>query len=227
MAESEKRTLGEATYERLLSCICDLTYPPGQKLSEAQVAKAFGVSRAPVRDAFARLERQGLVRIVPQVGTIVSRIDRKQVSDVCQLRLVLECFAVRRAAEVIDETQKRTLCARFALLTQVKNPGAYREAVASTDLFLHDLIYQLCGNEELRQTVLRYEPVIERIRNVNAVWSNRRRASVREMTQIGQALLRSDPDAAEAAMRTHISNIQATIEQLAEEKEDTRFHDEV
>ena len=59
MLKSEKRTLGDQTYERLLAGICDLTYPPGHKLSEAQVAQAFGVSRAPVRDAFLRLERHG------------------------------------------------------------------------------------------------------------------------------------------------------------------------
>ena len=51
MLKSEKRTLGDQTYEHLLTGICDLTYPPGHKLSEAQVAQAFGVSRAPVRDA--------------------------------------------------------------------------------------------------------------------------------------------------------------------------------
>ena len=82
MLKSEKRTLGDQTYERLLAGICDLTYPPGHKLSEAQVAQAFGVSRAPVRDAFLRLERHGFVRIIPQVGTIVRSIDLKRARDI-------------------------------------------------------------------------------------------------------------------------------------------------
>ena len=220
MADSDKRTLGEQTYQRLLTGICDLTYPPGHKLSEAQIAKAFGVSRAPVRDAFARLERQGLVRIVPQVGTIVSANDRKQVADVCQMRLILEAFAARKAAEMIDDAQKQALYKRFAQLSQPQQPEAYHKAVASTDQYLHNLIYRLCANEELRQTVVRYAPVIERIRNANATWSNRRAASVTEMRQIASALLRSDPDAAEAAMRTHIGNIHTTIEQLLREKEE-------
>lgn len=218
MAKPEKRTLGNQTYERLLAGICDLTYPPGYKLSEAQVAQAFGVSRAPVRDAFLRLERHGFVRIVPQVGTIVRSIDLKRAQNVCQLRMMLESFAARKAAEKIYDTQKRALRTRFALLMQVKEDEAFRQALASVDMFLHDLILQLCDNEEISRVLDQCKPVIECIRNTNAEWGNRRTSRAREQRQIASALIRSDPDAAEAAMAAHIKSIQATIVQLMQER---------
>ena len=218
MLKSEKRTLGDQTYERLLAGICDLTYPPGHKLSEAQVAQAFGVSRAPVRDAFLRLERHGFVRIIPQVGTIVRSIDLKRARDICQLRMVLESFAARKAAEAIDDAQKRALYTRFTLLMQIQDDAAFREAIASVDMFLHDLVLQLCCNEEILRVIHQCKPVIECIRNTNAEWGNRRATRAREQRQIAAALLRSDPDAAEAAMAAHIRSIQTTIEQLMEKR---------
>ena len=100
---------------------------------------------------------------VPQAGTIVSGIDRKQVTDVCQMRLILAYICRKKG----DEAQKRALYARFALLAQIKGRKAYRQTFALTDTFPHDLIYRLCGNAYLYQTVLRYQPIIERIRSAN------------------------------------------------------------
>ena len=93
-----------------------------------------------MRDAFLRLERHGFVRIIPQVGTIVRSIDLKRARDICQLRMVLESFAARKAAEAIDDAQKRALYTRFTLLMQIQDDAAFREAIASVDMFLHDLV---------------------------------------------------------------------------------------
>ena len=74
MALKKTYTIGDSVYEQLLEEILTLQYLPGEKLSEILLAEKYGVSRAPVRNALGRLEQDGLVRIKPQSGTIVSEI---------------------------------------------------------------------------------------------------------------------------------------------------------
>src|SRR5438046_922384 len=75
---------------------------PGTHLKEPLLAQRFGVSRLPVREAIARLEREGLVRVEPRRGAFVVGITDHGVADIYECRLLLESYAIRRAAERID-----------------------------------------------------------------------------------------------------------------------------
>jgi len=71
----------------------------GEALSETKIAKELGVSRTPVREAFARLELEGLVHTEPQRGTFVFTLDRCALVDICDVRVCLETTALRKAME--------------------------------------------------------------------------------------------------------------------------------
>lgn len=99
------RTAQELAYEVLRRAIMGGTLPPGTKLTQSQVAKQLRVSTTPVREALGRLAGDGLVRIDVHRGAIVRGLDKEELVEIYELRLVLEPLAVRKAAQNITEAE--------------------------------------------------------------------------------------------------------------------------
>jgi DNA-binding GntR family transcriptional regulator len=83
----------------LRQAIVTMRIRPGEMLSEQDIARRFGVSRQPVREAFIKLGEADLVRILPQRGTLVVKISRAAVEDARFIREAVECAVARAAAE--------------------------------------------------------------------------------------------------------------------------------
>src|SRR5579862_412788 len=96
----------EALWERVVAALRRAIVigelQPGAHLKEPLLAQRFGVSRLPVREAIAQLDREGLVRIEPRRGAFVIGVTEEDISDVYECRLMLETVAVRRTALRID-----------------------------------------------------------------------------------------------------------------------------
>ncbi|MGR7995622.1 MULTISPECIES: GntR family transcriptional regulator [unclassified Xanthobacter] len=84
------RTLSSAILDQLRQAILDGSHPAGTQLRQDALAEAYGVSRIPVREALFQLEAEGLVRMVPQKGAIVSDLSVDEINDVFELRRMLE-----------------------------------------------------------------------------------------------------------------------------------------
>src|SRR4029079_14112299 len=80
------RTLSAAIVDQLRQAILDGTYPAGSQLRQDALCEAYGGSRIPVREALFQLEAEGLVRILPQKGAIVSELSLDEINDVFELR---------------------------------------------------------------------------------------------------------------------------------------------
>ncbi|MEV5610939.1 GntR family transcriptional regulator [Streptomyces sp. NPDC052225] len=91
----------ERTEELIRAGIHAGTYPPDSRLRERELAEALGVSRVPVREALLRLATEGLVVLEPRRGARVRRLTLRDVEELFDLRLSLEVFAARRAAELV------------------------------------------------------------------------------------------------------------------------------
>jgi len=89
-APLKHRTLSAMITDQLRQAILDGTYPAGAQLRQDALGEAYGVSRIPVREALFQLEAEGLVRIVPQKGAIVSELSLDEINDVFDLRVLLE-----------------------------------------------------------------------------------------------------------------------------------------
>jgi len=109
------RTLSAAIVDQLRQSILDGTYPAGSQLRQDALGDAYGVSRIPVREALFQLEAEGLVRIVPQKGAIVSELSLDEINDVFDLRCILEPRLLAQSAprftakdlDGLDDIQKR------------------------------------------------------------------------------------------------------------------------
>src|SRR5258708_7870 len=97
----------------LREAIVEGVLAPGSRLSEVQVAKQLNVSRTPMREAFAQLEREGLVTVVARVGAFVRSVTLRDVAEIYTVRAALECLAVQLCAENITALGRLQLEERF------------------------------------------------------------------------------------------------------------------
>jgi DNA-binding GntR family transcriptional regulator len=98
-AVPKRRSLSEEVFLSLRDAISDGEFPPGAPLRETALAKDFGVSATPVREALRRLEREGLVTSRSHHGTIVAEMTPATMAQLYELHETLEAHAVRRATE--------------------------------------------------------------------------------------------------------------------------------
>jgi DNA-binding GntR family transcriptional regulator len=99
-------TLTEKAYRALEEDIVMLRIPPGTVVSEAILSRRLGVGRTPVREALQRLARESLVVIMPRRGIVVSEIDPIRQLRVLEVRLQIERFLARCAAERATSVQR-------------------------------------------------------------------------------------------------------------------------
>ena len=100
---TEKRSKGQPprlsvrdqTLETLRRRIISLQLPPGEPLSENELAQELGVSRTPVRESLILLREEGLVQVYPQIGSFVSLVDLSRVSEAQFVREAIECASLR------------------------------------------------------------------------------------------------------------------------------------
>src|ERR687894_1362836 len=90
-------TRTEAAYTYTKQRVLDATYAGGDLLTEGEVADALGISRTPVREAFLRLEGEGLLRLYPKRGALVVPVSAGEVRAVMETRALVERFAFAKA----------------------------------------------------------------------------------------------------------------------------------
>jgi DNA-binding GntR family transcriptional regulator len=134
------------TKERIL----DGDYAQGRLIGEGEVSDAVGVSRTPVREAFLRLEAEGLLRLYPKRGALVVPISAADVEDVMETRMLIERFAIRRVIELDLELEERLAA---AIAAQEKHADA-DDAVAfvDADREFHRIFVAATGNAIVLQT---------------------------------------------------------------------------
>lgn len=92
------KPLYEEAYSALRDAILSGRLVPGERIVEAEIARQMAISRAPIREAIRKLERDGLVQYLPRRGAVVVKLSRDEVRDIYYLRAHLEAYAVRLAA---------------------------------------------------------------------------------------------------------------------------------
>ncbi len=185
---------------------------PGQHLVTQRLAEQFGVSHTPVREAMITLAGIGIVDLVPNRGAVVRSVSEKDVQEICQVRKVLECEAVRLSCGQIPLAALHEISDALKQLDEMSQrpaPGFIQEA-RRVDSYLHDLIAESSGNRFLTQELNRLKLLFRAFRDV--AWEHdEARDDYHRLTEEGhehaaivQALLAQDARAAARAMSRHI-----------------------
>lgn len=167
---------------------------PGSRLIQTDVAEHFGVSRLPVRDAFAVLLKKDLVVRLPRKGVMVREISQKEVNDLFELRFVLESFAVQKSMPLLTDDDIAT--ANGLIKRQEKLGAPDFLELLDLDESFHRLLWSRCDNEEVTTAL---NSVWRRIRFIRAFARSMegwRADSVKGHRKIIDALLRNDREQA-------------------------------
>ena len=207
---SSAERLYDAVRERIL--VGDLK--PGSKITEAALASAYGVNRAPIREALLRLEERRLIERVPFSGTHVFDPSPDMIRELYEIRTELEALACRRAARVISAQQAEELEA-FVRDSEAQirsmNDAALMARIVSMDVHLK--IAEISGNRELQRIlsgdIWHYLRMSHRMWNKSA---DHKRRGVRYHIQICSAICARDGELAELFMRRHIANSEKSWE---------------
>ena len=188
-------------------------FPGGELISEGEVAAALGMSRTPVREAFLRLEAEGLLRLYPQRGALVVPVSSEEARAVIEARLVLEQFA---AAKVIGRGPAAwaSVSERLSAQLERQRDAAAKsewEEFSDADRAFHDVILQESGNgivagfySSLRDRQMRM--------NRELVMHEERIATILEEHRlIVEAMRDGDLERTEEIVRTHLVSTMRTL----------------
>jgi DNA-binding GntR family transcriptional regulator len=193
-------------YAAIKDAILSVRLKPGTPLVEAQLAEELGVSTTPVRAALEELEREGFVTRILFKGTYVTEVTLKDLTEIFQLRAVLEGLATRLATPLFSSQE----------LDQIaQNLTASEAALAEGDLALcselgkslHDAAINKADNQRLMLITRNLDDHLQRFRAISDQISGRLNKSVQEHRRIMDALRRRDADGAEQAMRDHLGSV--------------------
>jgi DNA-binding GntR family transcriptional regulator len=184
----------------------------GQRLVTEKLARRFGVSHTPIREALIELAAIGVVQMFPNKGAVVRKVAARDVREICQVRRILECAATKNACGRIDAAELNRLCRDIRDLMATKTPSqaAFIQRARVLDSQLHDLIAESCGNAYLAKELSRLKTLFRAFRDV--AWEHdqarndyhRIAEEGHEHLAIVEALRDGDGGAAAKAMATHI-----------------------
>jgi DNA-binding GntR family transcriptional regulator len=184
--------------------ILDGRFAGGALISEGEIAGQLGLSRTPVREAFLRLEAEGLLRLYPKRGALVVPVSLAEVANVMETRVLLESWALERAAgggPELHAALTQAVAAQEALV-DAPDPAAFVEA----DREFHRLFVAAAGNPIVLQL---YDSLRDRQARMGiaaiARSDGRLRQIVDEHGAITRAVVAGDGAGATAILRTHLA----------------------
>jgi DNA-binding GntR family transcriptional regulator len=200
--ENAGTSLGEFVLERLRGAIRDRRYQTGQRIREAEVAQWLGVSRTPVREAFRRLQADGLLVLTPWRGAQVAELGRQQVVELYAMRRALEGTAAGLAAEHASEDEVALL---FDLIEQDKAAQGQPDRMAEYNRRFHEAVHGAAHNRYLLEALNGLDDSLALLKSTTYEVPGRAEAARREHIGIAETISQRHPDAAEQAARVHIS----------------------
>ncbi|MFZ6654454.1 FadR/GntR family transcriptional regulator [Undibacterium sp. TJN19] len=222
-AKRRHKSLSQGLVESITNNIKNAVLKPGEKLpTESAIMDLYGVSRTVVREAISHLQAAGLVQTRHGIGTFILEpapstlgllkeaiVTVRDVLDILELRISLETEAAWLAASRRTEQQVVELA---AALDDILSKKTRENESVNADVRFHQLIAQATGNRYFVDILSNLgTAIIPRARLNSATLSMEAGANYlarvnHEHEDIFNAILRKDPEAARAAMRTHLSN---------------------
>lgn len=149
-------------YTQILEWIIDGTLQPQEKLNDADLAHALGVSRTPIREALQLLNVQGFVEMFPGVGTQVTPVNKEDILKILPPLAALQALATEIAAEVISQKTIRTLRLINTQFAEAVNNHNFHLALKLDEQF-HQIIIETTDNPYILNTVSTLQSHVRRL----------------------------------------------------------------
>jgi DNA-binding GntR family transcriptional regulator len=199
----ERKPLGHYVFENLKQAIVRGDFSPGNRLVESHIAEAMGISRTPVREAIHKLEREGLIKKLPQGGFYVLNLTREEIEETFGIRSVLESYAARLAAIKHQKEELAPLEEKIEEFQYLLNHGEM-EALLKINTEFHSLLYAMSRSPKLIKMINDLQDQIYRFRRIILKIDRMAKISNEDHRQMLRAMKKRDADSVETLVRQHI-----------------------
>lgn len=186
---------------------------PGERVPEHEIAKNFGISRTPIREAFRQLESEGFITVIPRKGAIVSPITAKDVSEFYSIKSLLEGYAAGLACAKFTEKELK----RLTQINQQMQKCATKEDVRGFYLLdnqFHEVFLSSSGNDKLCELAHQIAQQFERFRIMALSLPGRMNTSIKQHEDIIMAFTDKNAELVEKLVR---ANAELSAEVLVNE----------
>ena len=200
---SPRKPLGREVYDAIKTAILRGRLKPGQRLVEEQLAEKLGASRTPVRQAIHMLESENLAERHGRSGFVVRELSFEDIEEILDLRMVLESYAARKAAENLESDSWKILERLNDNFSRAIEAGDV-DKMTSLNTEFHETIYQLSGNKRLHRIIHDLHDHFFRYRLALLRHQDMARVSCQDHQEMIDAMREHDPDLTERLVRKHI-----------------------
>jgi GntR family transcriptional regulator, rspAB operon transcriptional repressor len=180
-------------------------YGIGERIKESLIAEELRVSRTPVREAIKQLEKEGLIKSIPNRGSYAIGFTKQDIEDIYAVRTVVEVLAMRWAVNKITEEEISKLQDEYDVMEfyAKKKDG---KKVAEVNKRFHEIVYNASRSRFLVQILKSYQEYVEQTRKVTVYCENNLKAILSEHKGILEAIIEKDEDKAVKKILTHLAN---------------------
>lgn len=211
--ENRHRRLSEQALDAVRRQIVTGAYPPNTRLSEVELSEKLGVSRTPVREALIRLAEEGLVKIVPQIGSFVAPISIEAVRQAQFIREHLECALIAEAAKHIDIGITRQMTENLKQQAAAAQQGDW-DTFYSYDEALHAIWATASGNVGVWRVIQQSKVHLDRVRQISDRRPEHMQLLLAQHTTIANAVAKGDVATAQTELRNHLRLVFTTMRKL-------------
>ena len=210
--EEPRLNLTERIYQQIKQDIFTFRLLPGDRFSENEIAERVEASRTPVREALARLQREGFVDVSFRSGWQVKPFDFKQFEQLYDVRIVLELAAIKKLCEMepgpnLDDLKKTWLVKPVDRLED-------GPSVCALDERFHEQLIEATGNMEMARI---HHDITERlriIRRIDFTQRNRIEATYDEHAKILRSIIQRRSEDVQRLLKTHIEASKAEVRKI-------------
>lgn len=198
------KNAADSVYQTLRDAIVEGRLHAGDSLIEWHVARQFGTSRTPVREALLRLEAEGLAFRVPRRGLVVRHVSDHEIREVYAVRTALEALAAQEAAKEAMPSDIAHLRWINQRLTEAIEHDDFGSVPALTNEF-HQAVASAAHNSMLRRFIVQAQDWTRRVGTSTVSLPGRRSAAVDEHLRLIDAIAARDAESAERLAREHMA----------------------
>jgi DNA-binding GntR family transcriptional regulator len=214
LAVEPKSVLRQAV-ENMRIAIFEGMFKPGERLVETDLCARLRISRPSLREALRTLEAERLIVIAPNRGPSVAMLTWDAARQIYTVRALLEGEAAALCAERGDREQLERMATALKAFSAAVKANHASGRIKSTDDF-YQALQTGSGNQIIEEVLQGLYSRINYLRTRSMAKGQRAKESLKEMTEIYQAIVAKDPIAAREASRLHIANASKAAESAFE-----------
>ena len=202
--KEKKEPLSDRAYAYILKRIISFEFAPNTPVAEDALCAELNMSRTPVREALRRLEAEGFVTKIRNLGSFIRPYTQEDIRESCEIRRIFELYALKSCIEHAKPEEISAIRAQLLELTEQSPVEAYY----ASDTALHNMITKYCVNTKIHAILKSLDVQMDAMQKISAQTPKRLLCSREEHLAILDAIEEADLRKASVLLEQHLENVE-------------------